>query len=160
MRYVPVNTDGMPADYRSGDIEDYVLDDGEYYKIKFVLVEASGVNLESPQIFFSSYVGNTIKDAEEKQVKTKLEFESNTNWSYIWNDSTLASSLIDNAIEYVGYHSYGQYAEVGRLLQTRNVSVLITVSVQNKNGIADADIANLQQELDKWTAVVIDKFSK
>jgi hypothetical protein len=160
IRYVPVNTDRMPADYRSGDIENYTAEDGDYYKIKFVSVQTSGVNMESPQIFFSSYVGKTVTDAEEKQIQTKLEFESKANWSYVWSDSTFVSvSFIDKAIQYVGYHSFGQFAEVGRLIQARNVSVLISISVQNENGITDSDITKLQQELDGWTEVVIDKFN-
>lgn len=156
-RYVPVTNEGMPASYQYPIIDEYRLDDGDYYQIKFQALDGANILYEEPSYFFSVFVGDTIDNATKKYRDSSQDFQVDSDdWKYQWGVNTYPGSLFSESGQYVGYMGY--FVESGRIFRVNNVVVLISVRIRNLNGITISDVNRIQQDLDKLTVIVDLKF--
>lgn len=156
-RYVPITNEEMPANYINPIVDEYRLDDGNYYRIEFSSLDGGTVLLDEPKYLFFAFVGNTMDDAIRKYREASQSFQvDSNNWQYNWSENTYNSLLFDESGQYIGY--MGNFGEVGRVFRANNVVVLITVRIRNMSGISSSDISKLQQDLDKYTKIVEQKF--
>lgn len=156
-RYVPITNEGMAANYQYPIIDEYRLDDGDYYQIKFQALDGVNIIYEEPSYFFFAFVGDTVDNAIKKYREINQEFQADSNnWNYEWGENTYSGPLFAESGQYIGYKGF--YVESGRIFRIDNVVVLITVGIRNLDGISDADINRTQQELDKFTAIIEQKF--
>jgi hypothetical protein len=156
-KYVPVTNEGMPANYLYPIIDEYRLDDGDYYQITFDAMDGTVPLFDEPRYYFSAFVGDTVDNTIKKYKETSEAFQANSDdWKYEWSKNTYASSLFDESGQYIGYMGY--FGEVGRIFRVNNVVVLISVRIRNLNGITSSDVNRIQTDLDKFTKIVVQKF--
>jgi tetratricopeptide (TPR) repeat protein len=155
-RYVPITNEGMSADYiyLNPSTDEYRLDDGDYYQIKFEAVTSEGYLLDEPSYFFFAFAGDTVDIAIKKYRETSENHQVDSdNMKYDWSKNTYNSSLFDESGQYTSYRSsIEEDGAIGRIFRINNIVVLIEIS------LGKYDINRAQHDLDKFTKIVEQKF--
>jgi tetratricopeptide (TPR) repeat protein len=157
-RYVPSSNDQMPSIFDGSDIEDYTLDDGNYFYIQFETMENENsfyVNMDEPSIRFWSYVGRTIDQGKQKYSDQSQQFQIDSqNAHYVWSKSTYNSKYFTESGQFIEYENSEIFGDVGRVIRNTNVVVIVIVKIRNMNGINKNDINGINNILDTYTAEV------